>query len=169
MSIYTKFNVSASSVASAPGMVPNVNPDVVTGTTGNNNALDVVTPITTTAEYVDELVSKLVAIYIPITGLTDTVNNYITVNLGNLGISGKRPILAANLLGVYDVNSVTTNDSTAGATPSFMGIWDKTSTNILSLSIVNSKLILRIPYSQKLLFANKTAMILLYYSNSAGE
>ena len=49
MSIYTKFNVSASSVASAPGMVPNVNPDVVTGTTGNNNAQDVVTPITTTA------------------------------------------------------------------------------------------------------------------------
>jgi hypothetical protein len=169
MAFLNKFNINATSTPSSPGVVLNVNPDVVTGTTGNNNALDVVTPITLNATYVDEVVSKLVSIYIPSTGITDSVNNYITVNLTNLGINGKRPVMAASLLGIYDANSVTTNDTTAGDTPSFIGIWDKISTNIVSLSVVNSKLILRIPYAQKLLFANKTAQILIYYSNSAGE
>ena len=169
MAFLNKFNINATSTPSSPGEVPNVNPDVVTGATGTNNALDVVTPITVSATYVDEVVSKLVSIYIPSTGITNSVNNYITVSLSNLGISGKRPVFAASLLGVYDANSVTTTDTTAGGTPSFIGIYDKTVANITSLSVVNSKLILRIPTAQKLLFANKTAQILIYYSNAAGE
>ena len=91
----------------------------------------------------------------------------LAVDLVKLGVSGVRPVLAALLLGVYDPNS--DERVGAGATPSFIGIWVKTVANVNSLSVVNSKLILRIPTAQIALFEGKTAMVQLFYSTAAGE
>jgi hypothetical protein len=168
MFILNKYDISTPAVAAAVGAVNNVNPNVITGATGNSDAADSVTPIAANAECADQVISKLVAISIPGGGaLTAAVNNYLTVDLVKLGISGTRPVLAALLLGVY--NPASTEQAGAGATPSFIGIWDKTAANVNSLSVVNSKLILRIPTAQIALFLGKTAMVQLFYSTAAGE
>lgn len=168
MFILNRYNVTTPAAAAAVGAVDNVNPNVITGATGNSGAADSVTPIAANAEYADQVISKLVAISIPGGGgLSAGVNNYLTVDLVKLGVSGVRPVLAALLLGVYDPNS--DERVGAGATPSFIGIWDKTVANVNSLSVVNSKLILRIPTAQIALFEGKTAMVQLFYSTAAGE
>lgn len=167
MFILNRYNITTPTTAAAVGAVDNVNPNVITGATGNSPSVDSVTPIVANAEYVDQVISKLVAIAIPSGGLRAAVNNYLTVDLVKLGISGTRPVLAALLLGVYDPAS--TEQVAAGATPSFIGIWDKTAANVNSLSVVNSKLILRIPTAQITLFSGKTAMVQLFYSTAAGE
>lgn len=168
MFILNRYNVTTPAAAAAVGAVDNVNPNVITGATGNSAGADSVTPIVANATYADQVISKLVAISIPGGGaLSAGVNNYLTVDLVKLGISGTRPVLAALLLGVYDPNS--TEQAGAGATPSFIGIWDKTAGNVNSLSVVNSKLILRIPTAQIALFLGKTAMVQLFYSTNNGE
>lgn len=167
MFILNRYNVSTPAAASAAGAVVNVNPSVITGATGDSAAADSVTPIVATAVYADQIISKLVAITIPTGGVLAANNNYFTVDLVKLGIPGIRPVLAALLLGVY--NSASTEQAAAGATPSFIGIWDKTTANVNSLSVVNSKLILRIPTAQLALFEGKTAMVQLFYSTAAGE
>lgn len=168
MFILNRYNVTTPAAAAAVGAVDNVNPNVITGVTGNSAGTDSVTPIAANAEYVDQVIAKLVAISVPAGGgLSAGVNNYLTVDLVKLGISGIRPVLAAQLLGVY--NSASTEQVGAGATPSFIGAWDKTAANVNSISVVNSKLILRIPTAQIALFEGKTAMVVLYYSTNAGE
>jgi hypothetical protein len=168
MFILNRYNVTTPAAAAAVGAVVNVNPSVITGATGDSAAADSVTPIVANAEYADQVISKLVAISIPGgAALTGGVNNYLTVDLVKLGISGTRPVLAALLLGVY--NPASTEQAGAGATPSFIGIWDKTAANVNSLSVVNSKLILRIPTAQINLFLGKTAMVQLFYSTNNGE
>lgn len=167
MFILNRYNVSTPAAASDAGAVVNVNPSVITGATGDSAAADSVTPIVATAVYADQIISKLVAITIPTGGVLAANNNYFTVDLVKLGIPGIRPVLAALLLGVY--NSASTEQAAAGATPSFIGIWDKTTANVNSLSVVNSKLILRIPTAQLALFEGKTAMVQLFYSTAAGE
>jgi len=168
MFILNRYNVTTPAAASPVGAVVNVNPSVITGATGDSAGPDSVTPIVANAEYADQVISKLVAISIPGGGaLSAGVNNYLTIDLVKLGISGTRPVLAAQLLGVY--NPASTEQTAAGATPSFIGIWDKTVANVNSLSIVNSKLILRIPTAQIALFLGKTAMVQLFYSTAAGE
>jgi len=168
MFILNRYDVPTPAVANAAGIVANVNPNVVSGASGNNAAADSVTPIVANATYTDQVISKLVAISIPGGGalLADVVN-YLTVDLVKLGISGTRPVLAALLLGVY--NPASTEQAAAGATPSFIGIWDKTAANINSISVVNSKLILRIPAAQIPLFLGKTVMVQLFYSTATGE
>lgn len=165
MFILNKYDISTPAVAAAVGAVNNVNPDVITGASGNSNAADSVTPVTANAVYVDQIISKLVAITIP--AVSAGVNNYFTIDLVKLGISGTRPVYAALLLGVY--NPASTEQVGAGATPSFIGIWDKTVANVNSLSVVNSKLTLRIPTAQLALFTGKVAMIQLFYSTAAGK
>jgi len=168
MFILNRYNVSSPAAAAAAGAVDNVNPSVITGATGNSADADSVTPIAANAQYVEQIIAKLVAITIPAGGgLSAVVNNYITVDLVKLGITGVRPVLAASLLGVYD--SASTEQVAAGATPSFIGIWDKTVANVNSLSVVNSKLILKIPTAQIALFEGKTAMVQLFYSTSSGK
>jgi hypothetical protein len=168
MFILNRYNVTTPAAAAAVGAVDNVNPSVITGATGNSAGADSVTPITANATYADQVISKLVAISVPAGGgLSAGVNNYLTVDLVKLGIEGTRPVLAALLLGVY--NSASTEQAAAGATPSFIGIWDKTAANVNSLSVVNSKLILKIPTAQIALFEGKTAMVQLFYSTAAGE
>jgi len=168
MFILNRYNVTTPAAAAAVGAVVNVNPNVVTGATGDSAGGDSVTPIVANAEYADQVISKLVAISIPGgQALSAGVINYLTVDLVKLGISGTRPVLAALLLGVY--NPASTEQAGAGATPSFIGIWDKTVANINSLSVVNSKLILRIPIAQIPLFLGKTAMVQLFYSTNNGE
>lgn len=168
MFILNRYNVTTPAAAAAVGAVVNVNPNVITGATGDSAGADSVTPIVANAEYADQVISKLVAINIPGGGaLSAGVNNYLTVDLVKLGISGTRPVLAALLLGVY--NPASTEQALAGATPSFIGIWDKTAGNVNSLSVVNSKLILRIPTAQIALFLGKTAMVQLFYSTASGE
>lgn len=167
MFILNKWNITATDPHAAAAAVDNVNPNVITGATGNSDGADAVTPIAVNATYADQVISKLVAITIPAGGLIAGNNSYITVDLVKLGITGIRPVLAALLLGVYDPNSV--EQVAAGATPSFIGIWDKTLGNVNSLSVVNSKLILRIPTAQIDLFADKIAMVQLFYSTNAGE
>lgn len=168
MFILNRYKVTTPAAAAAVGAVNNVNPNVITGATGNSAGADSVTPIAANAEYADQVIAKLVAISVPAGGgLSAGVNNYLTVDLVKLGISGVRPVLAAQLLGVYDPNS--DERVGAGATPSFIGIWDKTVANVNSLSVVNSKLILRIPTAQIALFEGKIAMVQLFYSTAAGE
>lgn len=168
MFILNKYNVTTPAAAAAVGAADNVNPNVVTGATGNSAGADSVTPVTASATYVDQVISKLVAISIPGGGaLSAGVNNYISISLTKLGISGIRPVLGALLIGVYDPAS--TEQVAAGATPSFIGIWDKTVANTTSLSVVNSQLILRIPTAQINLFLGKTAMVQLFYSTNHGE
>jgi len=164
MFILNKYDISTPDAAAAAGAVDNVNPSVITGATGNSAGADAVTPVTANAAYVDQIISKLVAITIP--AVRAAVNNYFTIDLVKLGISGTRPVYAASLLGVYDPAS--TEQVAAGATPSFVGIWDKTVANVNSLSVVNSKLILRIPTAQLALFTGKVAMVQLFYSTTAG-
>jgi hypothetical protein len=168
MFILNRYNVTTPAVAAQAGVVDNVNPNVVTGASGNSVDGDSVTSIVANAKYADQVISKLVAISIPAGGaLLANANNYLTVDLVKLGISGTRPVLAAILLGVY--NPASTEQVGAGATPSFIGIWDKTDANVNSLSVVNSKLILKIPTAQIALFLGKTAMVQLFYSTAAGE
>lgn len=167
MFILNKYNVTATDPHTPAGAVNNVNPNVITGATGNSAGADAVTPIAVNATYAEQIISKLVAITIPAGGLIAGNNSYITVDLVKLGITGVRPVFAALLLGVYDPNSV--EQVGAGATPSFIGIWDKTVANVNSLSVVNSKLILRIPTAQIGLFTDKIAMVQLFYSTNAGE
>jgi hypothetical protein len=167
MFILNRYNVSTPvGAATAGAAVVNINPNVITGATGDSGAASGVTTITATATYTDQTISKLVAITIPTT-LTAGQDNYIVVDLVKLGIPGIRPVLAALLLGVYDPAS--TEQTAAGATPSFIGIWDKTATNINSVSVVNSKLNLKIPAAQIALFQNKTAMVQLFYSTNNNE
>ncbi|UXM65493.1 lytic transglycosylase [Megaira polyxenophila phage MAnkyphage_25.80] len=167
MFILNRYDVTTPATAAAVGAVNNVNPDVITGATGNSAGTDSVTPIVANAIYTDQVISKLVAISVPAGGLTAAVNNYLTVDLVKLGITGVRPVFAALLLGVY--NPASTEQVGAGATPSFIGIWDKTVANVNSLSVVNSRLILRIPTAQIALFSGKTAMVQLFFSTDAGE
>ena len=167
MFILNKYNITSPDTPAAVGEVNNVNPSTITGSSGSSSSTDSVTPITANATYADQVISKLVAISIPTNGLNNAVNNYLTIELTKLGISGIRPVLAAQLLGVYDPASI--EQAAAGATPSFMGFWDKTVANVNSLSVVNSKLILRIPTAQIALFEGKTAMVQLFYSTAAGE
>jgi hypothetical protein len=164
MFILNKYNITSPAIAAAAGSVANVNPDVITGAAGNSANNDSVTPVVANATYADQVISKLVAITIP--AVKTGVNNYFTIDLVKLNISGIRPVLAALLLGVYNPAST---EAEVGATPSFIGIWDKTTTNVNSLSIVNSKLILRIPTAQLDLFVGKIAMVQLFYSTNNGE
>jgi hypothetical protein len=169
MFILNRYNITATTPNAAAGAVSNVNPSVVDGATGNSAAGDSVTPIITSAVYMDQVISKLVAVTIPATGLLAANNNYVTVPLSNLGITGTRPVLAAVLLGVYNSNSTETAIGGAnGGTPSFIGMWDKTAANVNSVCIQASNLVLRIPTAQINLFAAKTAMIQLFYSTNAG-
>lgn len=168
MFILNRYDVTTPAVAAAVGAVVNVNPNTINGATGDSAATDSVTPIVANATYTDQVISKLVAINIPGGGgLSAGVNNYLTVDLVKLGISGVRPVLAALLLGVY--NPASTEQVGAGATPSFIGMWDKVATRVDSLSVVNSKLILRIPTDHIDLYKGKTAMVQLFYSTAAGE
>lgn len=165
MFILNKYDISTPAAAAAAGAVDNVNPSVITGATGNSAGDDAVTPVTANAEYADQVISKLVAITIP--AVYDGPNNYFTIDLVKLGISGTRPVYAASLLGVYDPDSI--EQVAAGATPSFIGIWDKSSVHANCLSVVNSKLILKIPKAQLELFVGKVAMVQLFYSTAAGK
>lgn len=167
MFILNRYNITATTPNAAAAAVSNANPSVIDGTTGNSAGADSVTPITTSAVYIDQVISKLVAITIPATGLLAANNNYITVPLSQLGIVGTRPVLAAILLGVYNINSVETALGGAnGGTPSFIGMWDKTVANVNSVCIQASNLVLRIPTAQIALFAGKTAMVQLFYSTN---
>lgn len=162
MFILNQYNLTATAAAAAAGAVNNVNPSVITGATGNSAAADAVTPIVTNVSFQNQIISKVVALTIPAGGLRAGVNNYITVPTTQLDIPGIRTIYAAVLLGIYDPNS--NEGPGAGATPSFIGMWDKTAANVNSLSIVAGSLILRIPTAQIALFSAKVAMIQLYYS-----
>jgi len=167
MFILNRYDITARTPNAAAAAVSNVNPSVINGATGNSSGADSVTPIITSAVYLDQIISKLVAVTIPATGLLAANNNYITVPLSSLGIIGIRPVLAATLLGVYDVNSIETAIGGAnGGTPSFIAMWDKTVANVTSVCIQASNLVLRIPTAQIALFADKTAMIQLFYSNA---
>jgi len=169
MFILNRYNITATTPNAAAAAVSNVNPNVINGSTGNSAATDSVTPIITSAVYMDQVISKLVAVTIPATGLLAANNNYVTVPLSNLGITGTRPVLAAVLLGVYNPNSTETAIGGAnGGTPSFIGMWDKTVLNVNSVCIQASNLVLRIPTAQIALFSGKTAMIQLFYSTNPG-
>jgi len=159
MTILNRYKVIVDTV-NDPGAVNNVNPDVITGATGNSDASDAVHFIKKNSVYIDQVSSKLVEIHIDnLTPVLD--NNYIAVDLKLLGISGIRPVLAAQLLGVYDPNS--TEQVAAGATPSFIGIWDRDVYELIVLSIVNSMLVLKIPVRNYNLFFEKVVMINLIY------
>jgi hypothetical protein len=164
MFILNRYDVTAP-VAAAAGAVDNANPAVATGATGNSAANDIVTTITATATYTDQVISKLVAITLN-AGTLGAANafNYIKVSLVNLGISGTRPVLAAHLLGVY--NPASTEQVAAGATPSFIGWYAGAPT--LSVHVVNSTLFIKIPVANSALFNGKVAMVQLFYSAAAG-
>jgi hypothetical protein len=166
MFILNKYNITTDDATQVVTVVSNVNPNVVTGVSGDSVANDQVITITAKATYVDQVISKLINLTIN-APLSNSVNSYITIDLTKLGISGTRPVLAASLLGVYNPSSI--EQTASGATPSFIGMWDKTAANVTSLSIVNSKLILRIPTAEAPLFSNKSAMIQLFYSTNNGE
>jgi len=168
MFILNRYDVTTPAVAAAAGAVNNVNPNTITGASGNSGGDDSVTPIAVNATYTDQVISKLLAISIPSGGaLSAGVNNYFTIDLVKLGISGVRPVLAALILGVYDPNS--TEQIAPGATPSFIGMWDKVANRVDSLSVVNSQLILRIPTDHIPLYLGKTAMVQLFYSTAEGK
>jgi hypothetical protein len=165
MFILNRYEITATVPNAAAGAVSNVNPSVIDGATGNSAAGDSATKITTSAVYVDQIISKVVGVVIPAGSLLAANNNYIYVPLSQLGITGVRPVLAATLLGVYNSNSV--ENAIGGAvngTPSFIGIWDKTAANVNSLCIQADNLVLRIPTAQIALFANKTAMVQIFYT-----
>ena len=165
MFILNKYNVTAPA-APAAGAVDNINPAVATGATGNSANNDIVTPITATATYVDQVISKLVAITLNANSMgAANAFNYLRVPLVQLGISGVRPVLAAQLLGVYNPNSV--EQVAAGATPSFIGWIAGAAT--LSVHVVNSELIIKTPLANRALFNGKVAMVQLFYSTNAGE
>ena len=65
MFILNRYNVTTPAAAAAVGAVNNVNPNVITGATGNSAGADSVTPIAANASYADQVISKLVAISIP--------------------------------------------------------------------------------------------------------
>lgn len=165
MFILNRYDVTAPAAAAA-GAVDNASPVVATGATGNSAANDIVTTITATATYTDQVISKLVAITLN-AGTLGAANafNYIKVSLVNLGISGTRPVLAAHLLGVY--NPASTEQVAAGATPSFIG-WDAGAPT-LSVHVVNSTLFIKVPVANNALFNGKVAMVQLFYSTAAGE
>lgn len=165
MFILNKYSVTAP-VAPAAAAVDNVNPNVATGETGNSAGNDMVTVVTATATYVDQVISKLVAITLD-AGSMGAANafNYLKVPLVNLGITGIRPVLAAQLLGVYDPAS--DERVGAGATPSFIGWVAGAAT--LSIHVVNSNLIIRTPVANRALFNRKVAMVQLFYSTNNGE
>lgn len=170
MFILNRYNVTSPNQATAPGAVNNVNPNTITGATGNSDALDSVTAIAVNAEYVDQVISKIITINIPTSdALHDGVNNYITVDLVKLGISGVRPVLGTTWIGMYNPKSTETVNNAAGATPSCMGCWDKVATSIQFISVVNSQLIIRIPKTQIALFLGKTIVVQLFYSTNNGE
>lgn len=142
--------------------VNNVNPNEKTGASGNSDNLSPVYSYENYSVYIDQVSTKLVEIHVhnnivPIIA----AYSYLTVDLVKLGISGVRPVLAAQLLGVYDPNSI--EQVAAGATPSFIGVWDRDPADLVVLSIVNSKLILKISTNNFNLFMNKVVMINLIY------
>lgn len=170
MFILNRYNVTSPNNASAAGAVSNVNPNTITGATGDSAGGDSVTPITVNAEYVDQVISKIVTINIPaVTGLSAGVNNYITVDLVKLGISGVRPVLGTTWIGMYDPKSTETINNAAGATPSCMGCWDTLAGDVQFSAVVNSKLIIKIPTNQVSLYLGKTIVVQLFYSTNNGE
>jgi hypothetical protein len=167
MFILNRYNITATTPNAAAATVNNVNPNVINGATGNSSAGDSTTPIVANAIFAEQIISKLVAITIPNAGLLAANNNYITVPIKQLGITGVKPVRAATLHGVFDPNSVENAVGGAGGgTPSFIGMWDKTTANIVSLCIQADTLVLRIPAAQIALFANKTAMVQLFYTSN---
>ena len=165
MFILNKYDVTTP-VAPAAAAVDNAAPIVATGATGNSAGNDMVTVITATATYADQVISKLVAIKLDAGGLgAANAFAYIKVPLVQLGISGVRPVLAAQLLGAYDPAS--TEQVAAGATPSFIGAGAGAPT--LAIYVVNSALIIKVPVANRALFNNKVAMVQLFYSTAAGE
>jgi hypothetical protein len=165
MFILNRYDVTAP-VAAAAAVGVNANPAVATGDTGDSANNDIVTTITATATYTDQIISKLVATTLN-AGTLGGANafNYIKVSLVNLGISGTRPVLAAQLLGVY--NPASTEQVAAGATPSFIG-W-VAGAPTLSVHVVNSTLYIKVPVANNALFNGKVAMVQLFYSTAAGE
>lgn len=162
MFILNKYDVTAPAAGGA-GAVNSANPNVATGATGNSAGNDIVTTIAATATYADQVISKLVAIRMVVTLGGANAFNYVRVPLVQLGISGIRPVLAAQLLGVYDPNSTEGNN----ATPSFIG-W-VAGANTISVHVVNSTLYIKVPVASNALFNNKVAMVQLFYSTNAGE
>lgn len=164
MFILNKYNVTTP-VAPAAAAVVGANPNVQTGATGDSAPNDIVTVITATATYADQVISKLVAITLNAGGLgAANAFAYLKVPLVQLGISGVRPVLAAQLLGVYNPASVETG---ANPTPSFIGWVAGAAT--LSIHVVGSNLIIKVPVANRALFNNKVAMVQLFYSTAAGE
>lgn len=165
MFILNNYKVTSTVPNSAAGAVNNINPSVITGVTGNSAAADSATKITASATFVEQVISKLVMITIPNAGLLAANNNYIYVPLTQLGITGVRAVRAATLLGVYNANSVENPiGGVAGGTPSFIGIWDKTVANVTTLMVQADTLSLRIPTAQIPLFADKAAVVQLFYT-----
>lgn len=164
MFILNKYDVTTP-VAPGAGAVVGANPNVATGATGDSAGNDIVTVITATATYADQVISKLVAITLNAGGLgAANTFAYLKVPLVQLGISGVRPVLAAQLLGVYNPASVETGNN---PTPSFIG-W-VAGAPTLSIHVVGSNLIIKVPVANRALFNNKVAMVQLFYSTAAGE
>ena len=162
MFILNKYDITTP-VAPVAGVVDNAAPNVATGATGNSVHNDMVTVITGTAVYTDQIISKLVAITLDAGGLgVANTFAYVKVPLVQLGISGVRPVLAALLLGVYDPAS--TEQVGAGATPSFIGAGAGAPT--LAIYVVNSALIIKVPVANRALFNGKVAMVQLFYSTA---
>lgn len=165
MFILNKYNVTAPA-APAAAAVDNAAPNVATGATGNSAGNDRVAVITATATYTDQVISKLVAISFDAATINAaTTFGYVKVPLVQLGISGVRPVLAAQVLGVY--NPASTEQVAAGATPSFIGTVAGAPT--LAIYVVNSALIIKVPVGNAALFNGKVAMVQLFYSTNNGE
>jgi hypothetical protein len=165
MFILNKYDVTTPA-APAAAAVDNAAPNVATGATGNSGGNDIVTVITETAVYTDQIISKLVAITLDAGGLgAANAFAYVKVPLVQLGISGVRPVLAAQVLGVY--NPASTEQIAAGATPSFIGTVAGAPT--LAIYVVNSTLIIKVPVANRALFNGKVAMVQLFYSTAAGK
>ena len=166
MFILNRYDVTAP-VAPAAAAVDNAAPSVITGATGNSANNDMVAVITSTATYTDQIISKLVAITLNAGTLSAGANafSYIKVPLVQLGIAGVRPVLAAQVLGVY--NPASTEQVGAGATPSFIGTVAGAPT--LAIYVVNSALIIKVPVANVALINGKVAMVQLFYSTAAGE
>ena len=57
MFILNRYNITATTPNAAAAAVSNANPSVIDGTTGNSAGADSVTPITTSAVYIDQVIS----------------------------------------------------------------------------------------------------------------
>jgi hypothetical protein len=166
MSINTIFSIKTNTSVGTTTVVNNLNPNIITNGTGNvNTDTDYTTLPTANLTYVGEVLSKIIKIYVSSGGWKDNSGNIIYKPFSQYGIEGIRPILAIEVLGTYNSNSVITVNNNTGATPFCMNIADRTVNNPIVAFAVNEFLAVKIPPSYKDKFIDKELVLRVTYFN----